>query len=126
MATLVDASDYSGSQLQAAQLGDGSYLATVTKFAHPIQRALTMSSSGRIAFIDPAASDVRTQDLPTRWHDAGQFYWARTKSWVEGLPILENSFGYELDSWKVQDIDTEEDWRRAELLHSLKTNGYQR
>lgn len=125
-AIFVDASDYSRSLLQAAQLGDGSYLATVTKFAHPIQRALTMSSSGRIAFIDPAASDIRTQDLPTRWHDAGQFYWARTKSWVECAPILENSFGYELDSWKVQDIDTEEDWHRAELLHSLRTKGYQR
>lgn len=125
-AIFVDASDYTHSQIQALQLNDASYLATVTKFAHPVQRALTMSASGQIAFIDPAASDVRTQDLPTRWHDAGQFYWARTKSWIEGLPILENSFGYELDSWKVQDIDTEEDWRRAELLHSLKINRYQR
>lgn len=123
-AIFVDTSDYARSQLQAAQLNDASYLATVTRFSHPIQRALTMSDGGRIAFVDPTCSDARTQDLPPRWHDAGQFYWGRAKSWTEGLPILENSFGYELDAWKVQDIDNEEDWRRAELLHSLKTLGH--
>lgn len=122
-AIFVEPSDYVASAKIASETPDGMYVSTVVRYAHPIQRALVLDDESRISFVDPAAADTRTQDLPERWHDAGQFYWGSREAWRSGIPILENSVGYPLDSWRVQDIDTEEDWLRAEALHALKT-GY--
>jgi len=77
-----------------------------------------MDSQFRIDAIDPQGAAQRTQDLPTRWHDAGQFYWGRTQSWLDEIPILPNSVGYELCATEVQDIDNESDWQRAQIIHT--------
>ena len=100
--------------------GDVPYVTTVVRYAHPIQRAMDIDARGRIQLIDPSASSQRTQDLPPRWHDAGQFYWGRVGAWSAGLPIFPNSLALELAAAEVLDIDTEDDWRRAEGLHALR------
>jgi len=97
---------------------DRDYVATLVRYQHPIQRALDMDSQFRIDAIDPQGAAQRTQDLPTRWHDAGQFYWGRTQSWLDEIPILPNSVGYELCATEVQDIDNESDWQRAQIIHT--------
>ena len=89
------------------------------RFGHPIQRALDLGSDGALRFVDPEAAAQRTQDLPPRWHDGGQFYWGRVDPWLKATPILPNSAGYELPSHRAVDIDTEDDWLRAQSLHAV-------
>lgn len=63
----------------------------------------------------PEHYDSRSQDLPEAFHDAGQFYWARPGVWLKQARIFDKSSTIiPIPRWRVQDIDTEEDWRRAE------------
>lgn len=81
---------------------------------------MTLGMNGELTFEDSNAATQRTQDLPPRWHDAGQFYWGRVGAWGAELPILPNAVGYEIDAKRAIDIDTEDDWIRAEILHAAK------
>ncbi len=108
--------DYSRSR---ALLDRAPYVATVTRYPYPVQRALTMGSGGALAFAHPEYASSRTQDLDERWHDAGQFYWGTARAWLDRLSLLDNAVGYAVDGALVCDIDTEEDWRRAEQLHRI-------
>ncbi len=94
------------------------YASTIVSYGHPIQRALDVGPDGALTFVDPAAAAMRTQDLAPRWHDAGQFYWGRVGAWLAETAILPNSIGYELPAHRAVDIDTEDDWLRAERLHA--------
>ena len=47
---------------------------------------------------------------------AGQFYWGRPQAWLQSQNIFEGSKALLLPRWRVQDIDTEEDWMQAELM----------
>ena len=93
------------------------YVAPVVRYGHPIQRALEIDEQGKISFVDETQSLRRTQDLPPRFHDAGQFYMGRTESWLNGVSILSNAMGFEMPSWRAVDIDSEEDWIRAQAIH---------
>lgn len=90
---------------------------SVTTFDFPIQRALKLSGSG----VTPASPEFigkRSQDLEARYHDAGQFYWGTTHAWLEKQAMFkEHSLPIVLPRYLVQDIDTEEDWIRAELMY---------
>ncbi|MCG5541868.1 MULTISPECIES: pseudaminic acid cytidylyltransferase [unclassified Halorhodospira] len=91
---------------------------SVTEFAYPIQRALRINSTKRIEMVHPEYRDTRSQDLEPTYHDAGQFYWGRTTALIDGRPtVSDNSIPVLLPNWRAIDIDTEEDWFRAELLH---------
>jgi N-acylneuraminate cytidylyltransferase len=64
----------------------------------------------------PDHFNKRSQDLEEAWHDAGQFYWGAASAWL----TAKNAFGgnsspLKLPRYLVQDIDTMEDWVRAEL-----------
>lgn len=102
-----------------AQLEDKhlDYVFSATRFSFPIQRALRMGADGRVSMFHPEQFNTRSQDLEESFHDAGQFYWGQANAWTAGLPIFSsNSAIVQLPSWRVQDIDTEEDWHRAEKL----------
>ena len=62
---------------------------------------------------------TRSQDLEEAFHDAGQFYWASPQTWSTVVNLFEGARPIILPRWRVQDIDTEEDWIRAELMHML-------
>ena len=94
------------------------YSSAVVMYEHPIQRALKLRPDGSLSFVDPSAATQRTQDLPARWHDAGQFYWGRVAAWQSSTAVLQNSVGYEIPRHRAVDIDTEDDWVRAERLHA--------
>jgi N-acylneuraminate cytidylyltransferase len=90
---------------------------SVTSFAFPIQRALRLDAEGRVGMMWPEHMATRSQDLEHAWHDAGQFYWGRAEAFLAGVPLYSNaSVAVPLPRHRVQDIDTEEDWRRAELM----------
>lgn len=93
---------------------------SVTGFAFPIQRALSISKAGRVEMIAPEFELTRSQDLPERYHDAGQFYWFRRAGVFENDGVFSaKSAPVVLPRERVQDIDTPEDWRCAELAHEL-------
>lgn len=96
------------------------YVFTATSFPYPIQRALRQLSHGGCAMFQPEHRETRSQDLEHAYHDAGQFYVGRPEAWRSGLPMFTHqSRMLLLPRHRVQDIDTEEDWRRAELLYRL-------
>lgn len=100
---------------------DADYCFPVTKYTTPIQRALKQVDDGcRMLPFFPEFELVRTQDLTTAYHDAGQFYWGRRSAWLSNERIHSNGIGYVIPNCRVVDIDTEEDWVRAEILfHSM-------
>jgi len=96
------------------------YALSVTSFPFSIQRALKMSDSQRLAMFYPEHALTRSQDLEEAWHDAGQFYWGRVGAWCHETPFFtQKSIGVVIPRYRVQDIDTQEDWENAERLFSL-------
>lgn len=96
------------------------YAFSVTSFAFPIQRALMLDDSSRVSMFRPEHAETRSQDLVEAYHDAGQFYWGRAAAWLEHRPIFgRRSVAVRLPRKRVQDIDTVEDWERAETLFEL-------
>ncbi|KFF49700.1 NeuA [Gammaproteobacteria bacterium MFB021] len=96
---------------------DVDYAFSVTSYAFPIQRALRMTPEGRVAMFEPQHLNTRSQDLEEAWHDAGQFYWGRPEAWLAGRPLFSaRAVPVKLPRHRVQDIDTPEDWQRAEWL----------
>lgn len=102
-------------------LGEGaSYAVALTRFDYPIQRALRRGNDGEISMMDPAQMQTRSQDLEPAWHDAGQFYWALASTWQSDAAVFGGGArGVELPSHRVVDIDTPDDWTRAEALFQV-------
>ncbi len=96
------------------------YAFSVTRYSYPIQRALRLTIAGRVAMWNPELYQTRTQDLEEAFHDAGQFYWGRARAWLDGTPIFScDAVPVVLPNERVQDIDTLQDWRAAELKFSI-------
>ena len=69
---------------------------------------------------NPELYAVRSQDLEDAYYDAGQFYWGRHEAWLSGTPIFSSgAVPFVVPRYRVQDIDTEEDWQYAELMFDL-------
>ena len=68
-------------------------------------------------FFFPEYELTRTQDLETLYHDTGQFYWGTKSGWVSGKKMHTDGTGYVVPSWRVVDIDNENDWKRAETMY---------
>jgi pseudaminic acid cytidylyltransferase len=92
------------------------YVYPVVRFQSTPFRAMLRSHDGRMQFLHPEHELSRTQDLAHCYHDAGQFYWGRAAAWEKLVPMHSHGVGWEIDGNRVVDIDTPEDWRRAELL----------
>ena len=93
------------------------FVFTATEYASPIQRALRLDpASGDAHMWQPDNFGKRSQDLETSYHDAGQFYWGRAQAWMQAKNLFEGSKALILPRWRVQDIDTHEDWINAELM----------
>jgi N-acylneuraminate cytidylyltransferase len=103
--------------LQALERGDWAYAFTATDYPAPIFRSFKQDERGGVEMLFPEHFTTRSQDLPVTLHDAGQFYWGRPASWTEGKRIFDrHSFALVVPRWRVQDIDNEEDWSRAEIV----------
>lgn len=99
------------------QSADKQFSFSVTSFPFPVQRALRLMPEGQgVKPMFPAMIGQRSQDLEEAFHDAGQFYWGRTEAWLNGASVFDHhSIPVVLPRYRVQDIDTEEDWQTAEL-----------
>lgn len=97
------------------------YVFTATRFSFPIQRALVQTAEGGVEPFDKDSIFKRSQDLIETFHDAGQLYWAKPATWLDTSKAIfgTGSRMLLLPDYLVQDIDTPEDWQRAELLYKL-------
>lgn len=93
------------------------YAFAVTSYAYPVQRALKRLPAGGVEMLYPEHRVARSQDLEEVWHDAGQFYFGDASAFVDDLPVFApHTAPVILPRWRVHDIDTQEDWVRAELV----------
>lgn len=103
--------------LQILQSSRADYAFSVTSYAFPIQRAIRITSQQRVEMFQPEHFSTRSQDLEEAWHDAGQFYWGRASAWLAGKSLFSQAAApVPLPRHRVQDVDTPEDWGRAEWL----------
>lgn len=106
--------------LNALQQSDALYAFTVTNFPAPIQRSFRITQQQRVEMFDPAQFNARSQDLEEAYHDAGQFYWGRATAWTSQSPLYsEFAIPLLLPRYRVQDIDTMDDWIRAEFMFEI-------
>lgn len=96
---------------------DKLYIFSVTSFPFPIKRGIRINARGEVEALHPEHFFTRSQDLEEAFHDAGQFYWGKPQAFMDSV-ILHSSAAlpHVLPRYLVQDIDTPEDWRRAELM----------
>ena len=101
------------------------YVFSATTFPFPIQRAFRLTQHGNCEMFQPEHYNTRSQDLEEAYQDAGQFYWGRAEAFLTQKNFLsEESKPYILPRYRVQDIDAEEDWIRAEAMwHVLNRGG---
>jgi pseudaminic acid cytidylyltransferase len=105
--------------MQTLQTGSWQYVFSATTFAFPIFRSFQRLEGGGVEMFFPDQFTARSQELPEALHDAGQFYWGQPQAWLSGMKIFDRwSTVVAIPRWRVQDIDNEEDWVRAEMMHS--------
>jgi len=98
--------------------GNWESVIAATNYSYPVFRSFKKLSSGGLQMVFPEHYSSRSQDLPEVYHDAGQFYWAKSKAW-KNKPngFSENNTIVELPNYLVQDIDTIDDWNKAEKIY---------
>ena len=79
-----------------------------------------MKQNKTVELFFPEHYHSRSQDLEKSYHDAGQFYWGTVNTWMMEKDIYtDKTSPYLLPAWRVQDIDTYDDLKRAEILYEI-------
>lgn len=94
-----------------------SFSATTMPF--PIQRTFQLTKDGRCKMFTPEHFSSRSQDLEEAYQDAGQFYWENTHNTSDDIIFGKDSIPIILPRHLVQDIDTLEDFKRAEIMYEI-------
>ena len=93
---------------------------TVVQYSYPIQRSLKVNAERFVEMNFPQYYDARTQDLEKIYHDAGQFYFVKVKSFeMEKTLWCKRTAPLVLSELEVQDLDTLTDWQLAEMKYKL-------
>lgn len=115
-APFVQASDIATARDRLQDTG-ADYAFPVTSFPFPIQRGVKLRGDGRMEMFQPEHALTRSQDLEEAYHDVGQFYWGRREAWLAGKTLIgPDATPVIIPRHRAQDIDTPEDWDRAERL----------
>lgn len=94
-----------------------SFVFSVARYPHPVQRAVRVNARGEVEAMYAEYAATRSQDLEPAYHDAGQFYWGTAEAFRSDRPLFSSGASPVIvPSYLVQDIDTEEDWLRAEWM----------
>ena len=104
------------SAFERLQQSDFTCVYPVVQFSYPIWRCLDLSDDGTMTRHWPEYENSRSQDLPKEYHDTGTFYWYKTREWLAGNIKVG---GIEVSETTIQDIDTETDWKLAEMKYQL-------
>ena len=94
----------------------------VIQYSHPIERALYFAGPDDLRYRTPEFFTTRTQDLVPTYYDAGLFYWVKSQAFFgrgsgHFLPLTRTAVV--VDAFSVVDIDSEEDWSRAERVGAI-------
>ena len=92
----------------------------VAEFNSSPQRAFKIEADNRLKWVYPEYRLTRTQDLEKNYHDVGAFAWATKEKWNTG--DITNGIAYKVPNNVFIDIDTSEDWEKAELLYKISLN----
>ncbi|PHQ58173.1 MAG: pseudaminic acid cytidylyltransferase [Sulfurimonas sp.] len=92
---------------------------SATSMPFPIQRTFKLTEDGRCKMFTPEHFMSRSQDLEEAYQDAGQFYIEDTSTPLTDIPFGKDSIPLILPRHLVQDIDTLEDWKRAEYMYKI-------
>lgn len=107
----------SGYDMMIEKNADGAM--PVVQFSYPIQRALKIDGN-KISMVQPEHLKSRSQDLMKTYHDAGQYYWYKVDAFRKEQNIMMlNPIAIVTPEDEVQDIDTLEDWKMAEIKYAL-------
>jgi N-acylneuraminate cytidylyltransferase len=99
--------------------GQWKFVFSATDFPAPVERAFRQRADRGLEMLFPGQFDTRSQDCEEILHDAGQFYWGTAAAWLSRARIFDaHSTIVRIPRWRVQDIDTEDDWRRAEAMRA--------
>jgi len=89
-------------------------------YSFPIQRSFHLNAANLVELNHPDAINQRSQDLIKNYHDAGAMYFFNVQKFKASKSLWEGNIGaFKLSELKVQDIDTLEDWKIAELKYSI-------
>jgi len=107
--------------LQIIQEENWDYVLSASRADTPPERFFSLGEGNRVELLFPEHELTRTQDLPIRYRDAGQFYWGKGACWESGLPIFSSkSTIVEIPRDLALDIDTPEDWDYASHLFAMQ------
>lgn len=95
---------------------DADSIIPVVNFSYPIQRALKIENE-QLVFAQPEFINSRSQDLEKMYHDVGMFYYHKVKNMttIGGAKTVP----YLMRESEIQDIDTLEDWKMAEIKYKV-------
>lgn len=95
----------------------------VVEFSYPIMRSVIIDENDHLKMCWPEYLNTRSQDIKPAYHDCGMFYWIRKESFMQYESMLTpNCSGIIIDEIATQDIDSEQDWKIAELKYMLLHN----
>jgi pseudaminic acid cytidylyltransferase len=94
----------------------------IAEYPSPPQRAFRLFNDGKVNPIYSEYESSRSQDLEKLFFDTGQFYWGSAELWLTNPSIHKNGIGYVIPNWRAIDINSIEDWFRAELAYKIINN----
>lgn len=102
------------------ETGNSDCVIPVVKFSFPPQRCVVVNKEGKLVPKWPECMKMRSQDLEPYYHDCGQFYCMRVERFMEQKAMwMKDITPFIQDEINVQDIDTEEDWKIAEIKYQV-------
>ncbi len=101
---------------------DAKNVFSCTSMPFPIQRTFKITQNDRCEMFSPEHFLTRSQDLEEAYQDAGQFYWTNLNIESNEIIFGKDSIPIILPRYLVQDIDTLEDWQRAEYMYKILNN----
>lgn len=105
--------------MEMLEENDADSVLPVVRFSFPPQRGF-VENDGKIAFAYPEYAKTRSQDIAPMYHDCGQFCCFKTTNFVEKRTLVtDKTFCVVYPESEVQDIDTFEDWKMAELKYTM-------
>jgi pseudaminic acid cytidylyltransferase len=106
---------YEGYQLL---LKEADTVLPILKFDYPIWRSFNLNENSYLNYNWEKYINTRSQDLPSTFHDAGQWYWTKTEKFLKSGTLFNNKTkGFLLNAFEAHDIDTYQDWKLAELKY---------
>lgn len=95
-------------------------VAPFAPFSVPPQWRCSINEEGYVNFLEKDTLTIRSQDLPPMYYDPGQFYVYETETFVRNKgKISDKLAAIKISELDVQDIDTLDDWKMAEIKYRL-------